>query len=118
MDGASLSSESEKQTARRIFVIGVVFDDLSLSPSLSDLLLADIAFDSPLEGMTTEFKLALHKLPTDCFQRFHTRCSPGFWIGKRGPMPGSISENVRRVISFWAWCTSTLPVWLVMDESG
>ena len=74
MDGAPLGCEPEKQTARRRFVSGVIFDDVCLSPSLSDLQLTDIAFDSPPEGMTAEFKLSLRKLATDCFQRFHSRC--------------------------------------------
>jgi hypothetical protein len=91
VDGAPLYSEPEKQTARRIFVIGVVLDDVCPGASLSDLQLADVALHSPLEVMTTEFKLTLRKLPTDCFQRFHAQCRLRLWTGNCGPMVGSIS---------------------------
>src|SRR6266481_5783283 len=69
--GASSGGEAKQQRAGRIFVFRVVLNDLGLCAGLADLLLADVALHGPTEGVSAEFKLACHQLPSDVLQRFH-----------------------------------------------
>ena len=58
VQGAPLPRESQQQAAWRVLVPQILLDDFRVASSLSDLPFADVAFDDPLERVTTEVELA------------------------------------------------------------
>lgn len=71
MQRASTQSETQQQGTRRIFVVGIVFDDLSPCTGFANFLLADVALHRAAESMPAEFELAALQLLLDLFKRFH-----------------------------------------------
>jgi hypothetical protein len=71
VQGPSTRRETEQQRTRRIFVVGIVLDQLSICARLSDFLFADIPLDYTPESVTAEFKLPHVKLPPNILKRFH-----------------------------------------------
>lgn len=57
MQGTPRIPEPQQQTTWRVLVIGLVLDDLGVSPRLPNLGLADIALNGGAKRMPTELKL-------------------------------------------------------------
>ena len=63
--------ESEQQAAGRIFVVGIILNDVGLWPGLSDFVFANIAFNGTLKGMAAKFEFTSSELSANVIQRFH-----------------------------------------------
>ena len=78
--------ESQQQAAWRVLVIRVVFNDRSVDPCLSNLLLADIPLNDAIEGVAGQVERAIAQLSLDLLDRLQTRLhAPG--PGSRLPIP-------------------------------
>ncbi len=65
MQRPSSRREAQQQGARRIFVVRIIVNDLSLSARLPDFLFADVALDHAPESVTAEFKFSGGQLLLD-----------------------------------------------------
>ena len=71
MQRTTCDCESEQQTAGRIFVVGIIFNDSGLCPGLSDFGIANISLNSALKGMAAELELTSSELSANVIQHFH-----------------------------------------------
>jgi len=71
VQGPSTRRETEQQRTWRIFVVGIVLDQLSSCARLPNFLFADVPLDYTPEGVATEFKFASGKLASNILKRFH-----------------------------------------------
>jgi hypothetical protein len=77
VQGPSTRRETEQQRTRRIFILGIVLNRLSICARLSNFLFADVPLDYTPESVATKFKLASGKLPPNILKRFHLA---GAWM--------------------------------------
>jgi hypothetical protein len=63
--------ESEQQAAGRIFVVGIILNDVGLCPGLLDFGIANISLNDALKGMVVELELTSSELSANVIQRFH-----------------------------------------------
>jgi hypothetical protein len=89
----STGREPKQQRARRVFVLGIIFDNLGVSARLANFLFADIPFHHTSEGMTTELELPSSELTLNIQQGFHFAAPSLVWI----------SLGIRPQISYGSW---------------
>ena len=64
-------SESEQQAAGRVFVVGIVLNDVGLCPGLLDFCIANISLNGALNCMAAELEFTSSELSANVIQCFH-----------------------------------------------
>ncbi len=84
MQGQSSRRETEQQRTRRIFILGIVLNQLSICARLSNFLFADVPLDYTPESVATEFKFAGGKLPVRLLAETYTDSNSSAVVFKFG----------------------------------